>query len=247
MTPQTINKHGLARTVPEPVKRAVRQRYGFGCVICGSALIQYHHHDPPFEDAKAHTVEGIVPVCGTHHDYFEHGIWSQSKLDSAIKNPKAKQRGFSHGLFDVGDEMPYVKFAGVTAYHTPRPICFGMDDGPLLIEAPEEPGAPFRLSGTFYDSKGQATLSIDRNEWKAHSQSWDVQFTGPVLTIREAAGHIHLRLKADPPKGVIIDRIDMVYRGHVIRGGGETLTIDGISFTKTVSSNSPCGVLVRSK
>ena len=161
-----------------------------------------------------------------------------------MRTPKALQQGFSRGLFDVGNEAPYIKFAGVTAYHTPRPICFGANDGPLLIEAPEAPGAPFRLSGTFYDSQGRMTLQIDQNEWKASSENWDVEFKGPQLTIREASGKVHLVLKADPPKGIVIDRIDMVYRGHVIKGSGDSLTVDGMNFTNMISDHNPCGIMV---
>jgi hypothetical protein len=45
------NNHGLSRDIPDHVAREVRQRCGFGCVCCGSALYQYHHFDPLFREA----------------------------------------------------------------------------------------------------------------------------------------------------------------------------------------------------
>ena len=50
----SANRFGLTRDIPEPVRRAVRQGTGFGCVICGAAIITYHHFDPPF--VKRHTL-----------------------------------------------------------------------------------------------------------------------------------------------------------------------------------------------
>lgn len=53
-TRRAMNKHGLSRTIPEPVKREVRQACGFGCVFCGHALVEYEHVDPLFADARLH-------------------------------------------------------------------------------------------------------------------------------------------------------------------------------------------------
>ena len=53
----TINKHGLPRTIPPDVKRAVRRACGFGCVICGLGIVDYEHVDPTFADALVHDPE----------------------------------------------------------------------------------------------------------------------------------------------------------------------------------------------
>ena len=56
------NEHGLPRHIPADVARAVRQECGFGCVICGVALIQYEHFDPEFAEAREH-VASAPPCC----------------------------------------------------------------------------------------------------------------------------------------------------------------------------------------
>lgn len=53
-----MNQFGLSRDIPEAVKRQVRQRDGFGCIICGSAIIEYEHFEPEFHAAKFHSVDG---------------------------------------------------------------------------------------------------------------------------------------------------------------------------------------------
>ncbi|GAH43227.1 unnamed protein product, partial [marine sediment metagenome] len=50
----STNQYGLSRYIPLEIKRAVRQKCGFGCVVCGSTIYQYHHFDPPFNEAKQH-------------------------------------------------------------------------------------------------------------------------------------------------------------------------------------------------
>ena len=48
------NQYDLSREIPADVKRAVRQACGYGCVICGSAIIEYEHVDPTFNEAREH-------------------------------------------------------------------------------------------------------------------------------------------------------------------------------------------------
>ena len=57
------NKHGLSRYIPEAIKREVRQRCGFGCVICGFGFYDYEHFDPDFADAKFHDPNGMTLLC----------------------------------------------------------------------------------------------------------------------------------------------------------------------------------------
>ena len=60
----TMNRFGLGRDIPGTTKRIVRQRCGFGCVVCGAAFYQYEHVDPAFADARVHDPEKICLLCG---------------------------------------------------------------------------------------------------------------------------------------------------------------------------------------
>ena len=57
------NKFELSRTIPEPIKRQIRQDSGFGCVICGLGIIQYEHVDPEFHLAKIHDPSKMTLLC----------------------------------------------------------------------------------------------------------------------------------------------------------------------------------------
>jgi hypothetical protein len=95
------NKYGLTRDIPAGVKRAVRRACGFGCVICGHAIIQYEHFNPPFAEAKEHNPEGMALLCGGCHDRKTRGFLSVSTVAQARQNPRAFQRGYAHDLFDL--------------------------------------------------------------------------------------------------------------------------------------------------
>lgn len=172
-----MNKHGLSRDIPNSIKRNVRQRDGFGCVICGSALIQYDHFDPPFNDAKMHDSNGIILLCPTHHAKKTNGTLSLQTIQSAIRTPKAKQQGYSNEVFDIGAGFPIVFFGGGRYYHVQVPL--EINNVPVLkIDGPEEENGPFRISGDFFDRSGNKSLTIVQNEWQAQTSNWDVEAKG---------------------------------------------------------------------
>lgn len=141
-----------------------------------------------------------------------------------MKWPKSKNQGFSKELFDIGHGHPVLQFGGASFRDCPVPIEVG--GKPLFkIEGPEEEGAPFRLSGFFCDSAGKVTLEIMENEWLASSSNWDVEVGGGAITIREDNGNIHLRLLADPPDGLIVDRLNMTLNGRTFEADGSILRV----------------------
>lgn len=61
------NKHGLPRDIPDPIKREIRQRSKFGCVICRAGIFDYEHIDPEYSDAKTHNPDDICCICTACH------------------------------------------------------------------------------------------------------------------------------------------------------------------------------------
>ncbi len=54
------NKHGLGRDIPRAVKTEIRERCGFGCVMCGQIPYDYDHLATPFIEATEHDPDDIV-------------------------------------------------------------------------------------------------------------------------------------------------------------------------------------------
>ncbi|GAB3803422.1 hypothetical protein GCM10028819_33320 [Spirosoma humi] len=240
------NKYGLDRSIPLPVKRAVRQDCGFGCVICGLGIYEYEHVDPEFHEAKEHDPTKITLLCCQCHGKVTRKYWSKERVKAAMLDPFCKRKGFSHEFFDVGNGHPFLRFGGVMLTNCPTPI--EVDGKPLFkIEKPEEVGAPFRFSGTFCDSKGKLSLEIIENEWKAYSSNWDVEVTGTSMVIRERGRLIHLKLDVVPPDGLIVDRLNMNLNGLKFNANGDFLEVifrngDKSIFTSCLTNNCSVGL-----
>ncbi|HCY61431.1 MAG TPA: hypothetical protein DHV59_01025 [Oxalobacteraceae bacterium] len=81
------------------------------------------------------------------------------------------------------------------------------------------------FSGLFTDSNGEVSLVIEDNEWKAFSNSWDVEVKGQTITIREAHKVVHLVLRVDPPKTVIVEKLNMSLGGIRFEANGDFLKV----------------------
>jgi hypothetical protein len=204
------NIHGLPRYIPTDVRRAVRRAAGFGCVICGNAVCQYEHVDPPFEYAREHDPAKITYLCGGCHDKVTRGIWSKQKVKDAMQKPTCKQTGFSFGAFDI-QGFPALSIGDMQFRDTP--IILEIEDVPLIaVAAPEEPRGPFLLSALFLSDSGEALLEIRNNEWFANAENWDVEVVGARIFVRLGAGNIPLVLRAKPPDGLAVEHLDMQFR-----------------------------------
>jgi hypothetical protein len=205
------NKHGLDRRIPDPVKAEVRKRCGFGCVDCGSAIYEYHHFDPPFEEANIHDPNGITLLCAFKHDLATRGLLSKETISRYNSNPKCLTTGFSHVELDMGENFEVI-FGGITFINTPN-IIVGFGQPLLVIELPEEPKGPFRLSAIFQDRSGNEIARIVQNEWIGASDNWDISTDGSEFIIRHAPRSIDLKINIYYNK-LNIKRLNMFYRGY---------------------------------
>jgi len=86
----------------------------------------------------------------------------------------------------------------------------------LILEPPEQTGAPFRLSARFYDTRDRLALMIWRNEWQVGVGNYDVKVVGQTIRVYEAADQVALGLAVHPPHNVIIESLRMLHRGYRI-------------------------------
>jgi hypothetical protein len=252
-----VNSHGLSRNIPSEVKREIRKRCGFGCVICGSAIYIYEHVDPLFKDAKEHDPCKMALLCGSCHDKVTDGIWSKEKVKRALENPIGLSKGFSYGDFDIGFEHPEIVLGDIRIANTYNIIeAFGKDL--LKIESPEEIRTPFRISAFIYDECGKEIFKIVQNEWQSPSYNWDIEIIGAKITIRHAPKQIILVIRAEPPNRLIFERLNMFYKGGRItaserrgeRRGGLVITSpdgSGMSFVDCQMTAVPGGISIHKK
>lgn len=211
------NKYGLKRTIPAAVKRQVRQRCGFGCVNCGSAVYQYEHLEPTFSNAKEHNPNNIVLLCGGCHDRVTRKLLSKETVKIRSQNPICKTKGFSFGPFDIGLNVPKVTIGTL--------VCTNVDslieihgESIFSVKPPEVDGGPYRINAYLADNEGNEILRIVENEWITSTSNWDVEVIGSRITIRKKIGDISLIIRTEPPHNLIIERLEMLHRGIKVEG-----------------------------
>lgn len=235
------NKYGLPRKIPSHIKREVRKRCGFGCIVCGCGLIQYEHVDPEFHEAKSHEPDAIVTLCPTCHASVTSKFWSKDRVKRHALDPACLKEGFLKHVFDFyTDGHPSVQFGGVLLKNCPTPIeIFGT---PLIsIKPPECEGGPFLLSGTFCDKSGSPTLKIVDNEWIAFSNSWDVEVSAGGIVVRNGPRDVVLKLSVLPPHTLVIERLKMTFGFVDIDISADNLKINTNTFTGCVMDNCNVG------
>ncbi|WP_175549593.1 HNH endonuclease signature motif containing protein [Chryseobacterium polytrichastri] len=179
-----INKHGLSRYIPEDIKREIRKKSGFGCVICGKGIYEYDHINPEFNDAKTHDPNGITLLCGQCHSKKTRKFLSRETILEMMANPVPFVTGFVNESMDIKlDENLIIKIGAAIFTNCPIPIVFKGKEV-LKISKPSDGSTNILLSGIFFDSIGNKSLIIENNEWKANTENWDIITKGGELIIK---------------------------------------------------------------
>lgn len=232
------NKHGLGRTISAEIKREVRQRCGFGCVICGLGFYDYEHFAPDFADALIHDPAGITLLCMQCNQKRNRKVLSAATVAQHNANPRCLQKGFANEWLDVSSESIEVVFAGSTFIDCTHILNVG-GDNVLSILPPEFAGEANRISGLFADDTGATTLRIDQNQWIAGADNWDVEWVGNTVTVRKGPGDIVLVLKTYPPKKIVVERLNMLINDIHVRGDANEMSFsqDGHKFVSVSTCN----------
>lgn len=210
-----VNKHGLSRDIPSEVERAVRQHCGFGCIVDGTAIINYHHFDPEYVDATVHNPDGITLLCPTCHDKVKKGLYDLDFIKKSHANPKSKQTGYTKDLLQIGTET--ITFKLGSASFKREPVIVYENEPLICFFPPETSGAPLRLNAILFDKDEKEMLKIVNNEWIAGVNHFDIETKSNELIIREKLGDIKLRLTSISEKEISVDKIDMSYKGYRIK------------------------------
>jgi hypothetical protein len=209
------NKYNLTRDIPNEVARQVRQRDGFGCILCGSAFYNYDHLSPEFADAKEHNPAGIFLMCDACHRRRTSRMLSKESVEKATLSRKCRQDGFSWGPFDVGADHPEITL-GSAIFYKAKTLIRVLDEDVFSILPPERPDGLFRINARLSDPDGKAIPEIVENQWRTSSENWDVEVVGPRITVRRGLRDIVLVLRSDPPNRLIAERLRMQCRGTTI-------------------------------
>ncbi len=206
---------------------AVRRECGFGCVVCGEAICDYHHFDPSFKDARQHAVSRIALLCGACHGRAGSGpLLSTQRVRLARKEPFCLSKKTWHTRVDFSSQ-PFLVVLGDAHFVAPRTVLRVLGEDLLSIQAPEEAGAPIRVSGRFFDACGREVVCLEENIVRGSTEAWDAGWSGGSLSIKRGPRDLALRLRVDADRNhVLIERLNMWYKGIAISVCGGWLRIN---------------------
>lgn len=216
----------MRRDIPADIKRKVRKKCYFGCVICGGPIYEYEHI-VEWSKIKEHTVDNIVLLCPNHHSMVTKGIISKDSIKSSVENPFNKNRKFTEvqslyclsksvdfifqlGLFRLtfedelleGETIKFISLADVDIFYLRR------IENKLLINL------------IVFDEYGVLSVVINDGELMHKVEAWDITFIGTKLIIKNK--------ERDSKKNVEIDitgnriSLDKVWMNHL----GRSLIVD---------------------
>lgn len=208
----------MSRHIPEAIKREVRKRCGFTCVLCGNLIWEYEHI-VPFAECKEHCADNITLLCKAHHGEVTAGRLDKAIVKRADQNPFGRRNSFysSHALhlnqlkwIHALDHVVSIKDPNckVSVIKRRDEDCFSIT---------LEDGWPF-ISLTLRDYSGDIILSIFENEIMFCSHKLqDINFVGKNLTVKNLKNEIIFRLTLDQSV-VSVTYAEFIFEDMVIVG-----------------------------
>lgn len=238
----------IIRNIPENIKREVRQRCGFGCVICGSPIYEYEHMTE-WSIVKVHIADDITLLCPDHHAEKTKGLLPIEFVRKHNLNPYNIKEGKSKSkqLYYYGESCSFIiagnKFNMKTHRDFPSVLVPIVIDGVPLIGFNMYKGQLF-LNANIYDENNKMILKIVNNHLEYSIGVWDITFISNRLTIRQAQRNISLKIKFKVPNIVIIDQAILYYNGSKVIAKKDKIIVGeegGNKFIGNIFNNIPIG------
>lgn len=219
--------------IPPEIKREVRQRCGFGCVICGMPLYEYEHMIE-WAEVKRHVVEEITLLCRQHHGEKRNSLLPKEAVLEANKNPYNRRTGVSKNLLLYYSDVHVSLNVGDSVFQYEN-LQDGSFFAPLVVDGLAIVGFRIEqqkllLNFIAFDEFNKPILQIADSELIYDTEQWDIEWVGQKLTIREGKGKILLQLVFEPPEKIRISK------GRILRNGIELLVGDGYIFNTNQSN-----------
>ena len=175
-------------TIPQPVKRQVRQEAGFGCCVCGFPIIEYHHIVKGSEKP-----EDIMLLCPNHHREATEGAMLIDEQRNHRSNPINIERGFVDGLLKINQKTLGVSMGTVQIIGEGDLIVI---DGDAIISSRLNEGR-LEISLKLYDKEDKLVAQIENNEWIfGDPLPWDLESKYQWIRIRRKLRDISFVLDA---------------------------------------------------
>jgi len=238
-----------SRNIPLPIQREIRQRCGFGCVVCGLPLYDYDHL-LGWANVYRHVANEITLLCDQHHREKGAGLLTATAVETANQSPHNLRAGASkpYDLHYSGDECEVTiggnSFSAKDAGYGTVLLPVSVDDTPLLAFILGD--GHLMLNLNLFDEYNQLVLQIKNNQLMQSGSPWDIQFVGHNLVVREAERRILVDISFEPPGRILVQRGRFLKNGVeiLVRPDRVVIANNGATFAGTRARNWPGGVLI---
>jgi hypothetical protein len=191
-----------SRDIPDPIRRAVRQRCGFGCVIFGLPLYTYEHM-LGWATVQRHVADEMTLLCDKHQRERRNGLLPISDVQAANQDPFNRKSGSSapYALHYSGDHCEVDIGSNVLTAPMMSDLVAVQVDGEPLVAFRFEDGH-YLLNMLLFNEANEPVLQILDNELIYSAEPWDIELVGTRLTVRVAAGKIFIDIVFEPPATV---------------------------------------------
>lgn len=173
-------------SIPEPVKRIVRQNSGFGCCKCGIPIIEYHHIVK-----GSNNPNDIMLLCPNHHYEATVEAMTLEEQKKLQADPINIKNGFVEGYLKVNHSVPVFQVGNCVYIGDGE---FILVDGESLLSFSVKDGKLF-LSMKCYDENDTLIAEIKDNEWiSGNPLPWDLESRFQSLKIRRKLRDIQLEI-----------------------------------------------------
>jgi hypothetical protein len=232
----SANETPKSRNIPYPIKQAVRQRCGFGCVICGLPLYEYEHM-LGWANVQRHVADEITLLCDMHHTEKTKGLLPIEKVVEANTNPFNLRKGVSSPYylhysgdavyFQLSNSIISNPFMQRDELGNTWSNCTAIAIDDLRILGYSRFNQELFLNVQMFDEFNEISLQIQENQLTYKTDTWDIRFTGRTLLLREAQQKILLDMTFNAPDLVIINRGRLLLNGVEVLITPKFLMIDG--------------------
>jgi hypothetical protein len=176
----------MNRTPPPDVRAELRREVGFGCPVCGSPYLTWHHFDPPWREREHHDPAGMIALCRLHHDAADVGAYTREQLRE-LKGRGRDARGAVGARFEWMRHRLLAVIGGGFYYETPTPLLIG--DKPVIWFNRDEHNR-FLLNIAMPATVPEPRLQIRDNFWIEVGEPDDLECppNGRVVSVRYRNG-----------------------------------------------------------
>ncbi len=203
----------MGRHIPAEVRRELRREANFGCAICGTPILEYHHIIP-YSEKEHHDPDHMIALCPNHHRPSDDQAISKERLYELKENPENDSEVGS--TFHPQSQEPVIRLADLDVRIEPDTTCSVLTIGETDIFSITYRDGRLLFDLEFYNDEGEVIAKVTNNDWWAEANDvWDIVFKSKELKIWNSERDLGLNVSYDDSSDMYSFRFKIKYNSKV--------------------------------